>query len=97
MADGVHIPDDEEQHIALHERARTILEFAVRRCAHARIPAEIILRELTDLLAAVAIENKTPLSEAVAEFIDSYESTMLVPVAVFVPVDASNLKAPDAN
>lgn len=95
MADGVHVPDDDKEHVAQHERARTILEFAVRRCVHSRIPADVILRELTDLLAAAAIENETPLSEAVAEFIDSYESTMLLPVMVFGP--SIEVKAPNAN
>lgn len=96
MADGTHVPDDEAMHTALHERARTILEFAVRRCVHSRIPPEIIMRELTDLLAAAAVENQTPLSEAVAEFIDSYESTMLLPIVIFAPAPIDS-KAPDAN
>jgi hypothetical protein len=95
MADGVHVPDDEELHAALHERARTILEFAVRRCVHSRIPSEIIMRELTDLLAAASVENQTPLSEVVAELIDSYESTMLAPIVIFTPV--TEPKASNAN
>ena len=93
MADGVHIPDE---HDALHDRARALLEKAVQRCAHGKIPSDIVMRELIDTLAQVSVENETPLSEAVAEFIESYQDALVATLPTIdvhlepkVPTDAN--------
>lgn len=69
MADGTHVPDE---HAAQHERARSYLVNAIRRCLHANIPENIILREIIEALAEGAVACGAPLSDAVAELIDSY-------------------------
>lgn len=91
--DGVHVPDE---HDALHDRARTFLENAVRRCTHGRIPGDIVMRELIDMLAQVSVENETPLSEVVAELIESYQDSLVAATPIVevhlepkVPTDAN--------
>jgi hypothetical protein len=69
MADGTHIPDE---HKAQHQRARSYLVNAIRRGLHANIPESVILRELIEALAEGVVACGAPLSETVAELIESY-------------------------
>lgn len=69
-------PDDgctREKHMAQHQEARQVFGEALRACVRAGHCVDVIMQEIVELLVQGAVERDRPLSEIVANVIDTYE------------------------
>lgn len=74
-----HNHDDDakavEQHKAQHKQAARLFNQAIQSCARAGICLDVIFQEVIEVMVQGAITHDRPLSELVANLIETYEET----------------------
>ena len=66
-------PHTGEEHKAQHRRASAIFNRALSECVRAGVCLDVIFQEVIDVMVQGAMTHDRPLSELVANLIDSYE------------------------
>lgn len=73
MPDHNHPPHTDGEHANQHRKAKAVFLTALKRCVSSGYCVDVILQEIIEVLVQGALAHDRPISEVVANLIDTYE------------------------